>query len=474
MKKQIKGALLLVPALALSLLSGCSGGVYIVDVLTENIENGTEITYIYSDGSTKSFSVENGKDGEDGAVSVDELYEKWLSENDLEESAENYDAFLSEYLSFSANEDYSNTIQKTFCSAATVYCDYVTASRSTQFPWQSSIVYSTVVQSGSAFIWKIEEDYTYLVTNYHVVYCSGAATGITGGNLPMNIYCYLYGSIGTYNAAGTDPTYGYTVYDYGDYAVECEYVGGSITTDIAVVKAPTARLKEINSDIGEVTLADDYYAGQTVFTVGNPLGYGFSVTQGIVSVDDEYITLSIDGTSRSYRSIRTDTAIYSGNSGGGLFNLDGQLIGITNAGATSYESLNYAVPLEIVRGVVENILYYQDGNVYRLQSGFTFSVSDTKFVYDAALGYGKIRENVYIDTVAENSFAKSVGLKSGDLLKSLTVNGTTYEITRNFTVSDLLYTVRAGDSLQFAYERDGESLLSPEYTVAKSDLIVIR
>lgn len=476
MKKSLKTIFLLVFSLVLlcAALSGCAQKAYIVDVLTHTTADGTVITYVYSDGSETNYTVRNGTDGKDGAVSIDEIYEKWLAANGKEDTAANYNDFLSEYLTLSTDLDYSQTIQKTLLSAATVYCDYVTSSRTSSSPWQQpTTVYSTVIQSGSAFIWKIESDYTYLVTNYHVVYCSGAATAITGGDLPMNIYCYLYGSIGSYSANGTNETYGYTEYDYGDYAVKCTYVGGSIAADIAVVKAPTEQLKAVNPEIEEVTLAEEYYTGQTVYTVGNPLGYGFSVTQGVVSVDDEYIDLSIDGTSRSYRSIRTDTAIYSGNSGGGLFNAAGELIGITNASATSYESLNYAIPLEIMRGAVENILD-NDGALLKPTLGVVLEAKNTKYVYSASLGYGKICEDVVVNLVTGGSIAETMGLKAGDYITGIAIGETQYAVTRSFNISDLLFVLRAGDEIKIFYTRDGVSAESGSYTMQASDFSLVK
>ena len=80
-----------------------------------------------------------------------------------------------------------------------------------------------------------------------------------------------------------------------DYAIGLEYVGGSVLSDIAVLRADTADILAINEQAQAVTLADDYYVGQTVYAVGNAEGMGLSAVQGIISTEDELITLSIDG-----------------------------------------------------------------------------------------------------------------------------------------------------------------------------------
>ena len=105
-------------------------------------------------------------------------------------------------------------------------------------------------------------------------------------------------------------------------------MGGTITYDIAVLRAKTSDVLARNEDAQPVKLADEYHVGETAIAIGNPEGDGLSVTQGVISTESEYITLSIDDTPRSYRSIRIDTALYSGNSGGGLFNKSGELIRI--------------------------------------------------------------------------------------------------------------------------------------------------
>ncbi len=134
-------------------------------------------------------------------------------------------------------------------------------------------------------------------------------------------------------------------------------MGGTITCDLAVIRAKTQDVFNINPNVTEITFADSYTVGETAIAIGNSENEGISVTKGIVSVDNEYINYAIDNNIRSYRSMRIDTAIYGGNSGGGLFNKKGELIGITNAGDGTDQNINYAIPLNIVRPVIENIMF---------------------------------------------------------------------------------------------------------------------
>ena len=348
------------------------------------------------------------------------------------------------------------------------------------------------VSTGAAVIYSMdtsEDGYTYFVTDYHVIYNNDADASLNnedGTKIARNLHAYLYGSEGSPSAvdengdgyADTDDN-GYTIYDYGDYAIDLEYVGGTITYDIAVLRAKTSDVLARNEDAQPVKLADEYHVGETAIAIGNPEGDGLSVTQGVISTESEYITLSIDDTPRSYRSIRIDTALYSGNSDGGLFNKSGELIGITNAGNSTDQNINYAVPLEIVTGTVDSIIYYgNDGNadtngVYRLLFGVNVTTENSKYVYDAASGYGNISEDVMIASVNSGSLAEKLGLRQDDRIAAVIINGTTHTIDRSFDIENLALTIRANDIIQIVYERGDEQLLTESFTASFSDLTAV-
>ena len=429
-------------------------------------------TITYSNGDTSTFTVTNGKNGVDGqdgtSVSITEIYEKYVEEyGDI-----SYQDFLKQYLSLNTNGN-ASVINECLLSTLKLYTEFYETTQ-TQSMFGYSTTKATAVYTGSGVIYKMYSDYTYVITNYHVVY-SSKANADNGSYIAHSIHGYLYGSESNPTKDSTK-TNGYNTYSYGDYAIDFEYVGGSIANDIAIIRTKTDNITKINSNAKQVTLADKYYVGETAIAIGNPEDEGISVTEGIVSVDNEYISLSIDGTSRNYRSIRIDTALYSGNSGGGLFNSNGQLIGITNAGDSEDQNVNYAIPLNIVTGIADNIMHYYQGSktsAYNITLGITVNSQNSKYVYNEKSGYGEIVEDIVISSVTSSSIASKMGLSSGDILETFTINSKTYTLARNFDIFDLLLTVREGDVISFTFTRDGTQNSSSNYTVVSADLNAI-
>ena len=459
-RKSILFTLLLILTLTFTCFCGCSlldgqDKLTVVSVVKTQT-NGLVDTYTitYSDGSKFTFDITNGKDGAD--MDIQAIYQAYL---EIYPNA-TYEEFLRDILG-SGESSNVLAINKALLSSAKIYTEF------TQLitPWPIT-AYDTSISIGSAVVYKIDSDYTYFITNYHVVYNNSA---IEENKLPKKIVCYLYGSENAPQQTSAKDENGYTIYNYGAYAIECEYVGGSIKADIAVVKAPTSRVKEINENVKEITFADSYCVGETAIAIGNPRGEGISVAEGIVSVDNEYISLSMDGTSRSYRSIRIDTAIYNGSSGGGLFNKDGKLIGITNAGDGEDQNINYAIPLSIVKNTVENIMYYKD-NAKIITLGVVVVSSNSKYVFDEQKGYGEIVETITVNEISAGSISEQLGLAVGDVLTHIVVNGTEYKINRMFNIGDMLYTVRSGDAISFKLTRNGQTISSNIYTVLDSNL----
>lgn len=459
--------LLTVSLACTALLSGCvqqSESVKEIVSVQKTMTVGLVDTYTitYSDGSTYNFEITNGKDADD--LSVEELYQAYISRNP--------DASFEDFLEslYSGNPDTTLTVcNKALLSSLKVYTEFTERNYSYGFGMHQQKRYETAVYCGSAVIYSINDDYTYVITNYHVLY---DYSSVASDKLAERIVCYLYGSESTPTATNATDSNGCTIYDYGDYGIECEYVGGSITTDLAVIKAKTSDVKKINENVRAIEFANEYHVGETAIAIGNSEDEGISVTKGIVSVDNEYIYYDIDGNQRSYRSMRIDTAIYGGNSGGGLFDSDGKLIGITNAGDSTDQNINYAIPVNIVKPIVENILYYSDGGVKVLKLGITVLPKNSKYVYNEDKGYGDIVEDVYCDEITSGSLAEDLGLKEGDKLVSLTVNGKTYSFNRYFNLGDILYTIRQGDEIYFTYYR-GDIFVekSTEVTIASKNLV---
>lgn len=475
MKRFTKTVLTVLAAVVLVfalVLAGCSGeSASVKDILkTSSNADGDVYTIYYSDGTSSTITISNGSD-----VTAQQLYEyyKEVYKEDL-----TYDEFLKKYLA--EPTDNASVIGACLQSAVKIYTEFVETKTSSSGGIFGGVTMTTqtAVYTGSGVVYQMQDDYTYIITNYHVVY-DASASAANGGYMARKIVCYLYGSEGSPASAGVGSD-GYAAYDYGSYAIECEYVGGSISNDIAIVRAKTDDILAKNPNVTTATFANEYHVGETAIAIGNPEGEGISVTEGIVSVDNEYINLQIDKTVRSYRSLRIDTAIYGGSSGGGLFNLKGELIGITNAGNTTDQNINYAIPLEIAKGTADNILHYYFGsgdNVgYGIKLGVQVVSQNSKYVYDKTSGYGTIREEIVVDSVNSGSIADSMGLEMNDILQTIKIqskSGETSEVTldRNFDISDVILTIRAGDTISFGIVRGGETKVSAEYTVKESDLV---
>jgi S1-C subfamily serine protease len=174
-----------------------------------------------------------------------------------------------------------------------------------------------------------------------------------------------------------------------------------------------------------------------------------------------------------------DTPLYKGNSGGGLFNADGKLIGITNAGDLGDQNINFAVPIQIVKRTTDNILHYASDSdettngVYKITLGVTVTGQNSRYVYDTAKGYGAIKEEVCVKEVAENSIAMQMGLQTGDILTGMIVDGETLPINRYFVIGDVLLTMRVGSKCSFIIKRGEQTLTTIEYTISRTDLAVV-
>lgn len=471
--KKISFTLAFILIFACTIFSGCTMlQVSVVSIEKTSSTNSVDVyTITYSDGSTSTFTVTNGKDGTNAtSITVSDLFEEYKAQyGDI-----TYDEFLKLYLA--TGTDDSATINKTLQSSLKFYSEFYTTTTTSSMWGGASQKKSVSVSSGSGVIYKIDDSsdgYVYVLTNYHVVY-SSSANSDNGSNLARKVYGYLYGSESEPTQTSSTDENGYVKYNYGDYAISFEYVGGAIEYDLAVLRAKKTDVFAINQNVKAITFADSYYVGETAYAIGNAEDEGISVTKGIVSVDNEYITLDIDGTSRQYRSIRIDTALYEGNSGGGLFNKYGQLIGITNAGDKTDENINYAIPVQIVKNVVENILDYYDGStastVKKFTFGITVSSTDSKYVYDAVSGYGKIKETINIQSVSADSVAQTIGLKAGDVINAITINGKTHAVDRYFEIGDLSLAIRTNDTISITYVRDNQTSQTQEYTVVYDNL----
>ena len=143
-----------------------------------------------------------------------------------------------------------------------------------------------------------------------------------------------------------------------------------------------------------------------------------------------------------------------GNSGGGLFNDNGQIIGIVNAkmSDSSIDNIGYAIPSNVAKNVADNIIYYDSLNsscdsVMRTIVGIEPGISEAYTVYDEESGKVHKMERVVVTKVTGGSPA-SGKLAVGDVLNSVTIDGVTYDITRKFDVFDAMLKVRNSNSFR--------------------------
>ena len=226
---------------------------------------------------------------------------------------------------------------------------------------------------------------------------------------------------------------------------DAKLVGGEAENDVAVLKIDAAGLTPVK--LGD---SDSLVVGESVYTIGNPLGeLTFSLTAGVVSALDREVTLSGNVT---MELIQTDCAINSGNSGGALFNLYGEVIGITNAkysssgSGASIDNIGFAIPINSVMNIVESII--EKGYIAKPYIG----VSVTS-VSSETQSYG-LPKGAAVKAISEDSPAEKAGLQINDIITA--ANGTTIESSDDLVrlVGDLY----DGAELQLTIYRQGETV----------------
>ena len=434
MKKKIV-SILLATCLLMSFLlifSSCYSEVAAHIVNAEVNENG-ELILSYSNGTAQNVGNVVGSDGAAGA-----------------------DGGVSTVI-VSEDESIPYACSKGLRSTVSITCRFEVTVQ--QGGFRPSYITQEYVSGGSGVIYKLDKESgdAFIITNHHVVYnvSSNSENGIS-----EDISVYLYGS------------------ENENQAIKAEYVGGSLYYDIAVLSVKNSDILK-NSDACEVTVADSDKAsvGESAIAIGNARGYGIAASLGIVSVDSEYITMTgaDEKTTVTFRALRVDAAINSGNSGGGLFNSKGELIGVVNVRVVSNnaENIGYAIPSNIAVSVADNILDYCYGtDAERIQKavhGIELTAGTSRAVYDPETGKVSIIETLSVSQIAEGSLSDGI-LEMGDVLQSATLNGDTLLLTREYQINDLMLRVRVGDTVSLTILRDGEEM-TVQITVTEDSLI---
>ena len=223
-------------------------------------------------------------------------------------------------------------------------------------------------------------------------------------------------------------------------------VGEDTTSDVAVIKIDATGLTP--ATVGD---SDNLKVGQSVMAVGNPLGeLGGTVTGGMISALNRSVTIQGSSSVNTMSLIQMDASVSPGNSGGGLFNMNGELIGIVNAKSSSSdaEGLGFAIPINDAIEVAQQLLEngYVTGRPYL---GITYlGVEDAQ----TAAQLGVNAYGVYVVEVVKGGPAERAGLQSGDRIVS--IDGT--EIGTKDDLSALMQKHTAGDSLAITIARGGQ------------------
>ena len=275
---------------------------------------------------------------------------------------------------------------------------------------------------GSGIIVKQDDKYLYIATNNHVVADAESLT----------------------------------VQFCNDKTVSCEVKGTDSADDLAVVKVA---LKSIDSDtlkaIKVATISkdsDSLEVGQGVIAIGNALGYGQSVTNGIISALGRTVTVQDEQTGETIvnnNMIQTNAAINPGNSGGALLNAQGE-VGINSAkySDTSVEGFGYAIPMSDAMPIIEQLITKE--KVDQAQSAF-LGIQGQDISSDIASAYN-MPEGVYVYQVVEGSAAEKAGIRQGDIITA--IDGKT--VTSMSQLKENLAYYKAGDKGKVTFQRLGD------------------
>ena len=403
-----------------------------------------------------------GADGEKGDA-ID-LYQTYLDLVELGEANGGLDKekvsflqFVQQYLNVEQNTSNQGVISNAILSAVKIVSTNDTIINS-----DGSLNDDIYGAGGAGVIYKINKTSgdAYIITNYHVVFDRNDTKSVY-----KHIYVNLYGDESIIKIVNNR---------YVINSMEAKFIGGSATYDIAVLQIKdSSKLRESDAKAVEVFDSNNLVVGMTAIAIGFPEGEGISVTEGIVSVDSEHIFMDPISTENvtlteqgevDMRVLRMDTPVNNGNSGGGLFNNKGQLIGIANAKIISSTVVNfgYAIPSNIAINVANNLIRNYDektgtSKIIKPLMGIGIIVTNSSAKYDFATSTTKIYEEITIESISYDSPLYGYVLK-GDIIKSIAFGGTTYEATRNFVILDACLNADVGMSFSITVIRNGEEI----------------
>lgn len=278
----------------------------------------------------------------------------------------------------------------------------------------------TLTSTGSAFVYKTDDNYGYLLTNYHVI------DGADSVTLTMS----------------------------DDTEAEATVLGGDEYLDLAVLRVDRSNV----SMVANIGTSEDMNLGDTVFTVGTPMGeeYRGTVTSGILSGKDRMVSVSVsNGNSNDWvmRVLQFDASINPGNSGGPLLNANGEVIGICSLKLVDneIEGMGFAIPIEYAMNHIESLENGEEIS-WPVLGVSMVNVSDTANLYRNGINIDRnITEGVVVVQAERGSGAYEAGLTTGDVITA--IDGKKVEDSAYLRYE--LYQHQAGDTIEITYIRDG-------------------
>lgn len=277
-----------------------------------------------------------------------------------------------------------------------------------------------LTSSGSGFIYKKDDKYGYIMTNHHVIESSDSLV--------------------------------ITLSD--DEQVDGVVLGSDEYLDLAIVRIDSKYVTQVAT----IGTSEDSEVGDTVFTVGTPVGYEYrgSVTKGTLSGKNRMVSVSVTSSEDwMMKVLQVDAAINPGNSGGPLLNVNGEVIGINSLKLVedTIEGMGFAIPIEYAMNYVDDL---EDGkSIERPLIGITMlNVSDTYSLFRQGIMLDEeIDEGVVIVSVSKDSGADKAGLKKGDVILKIGDKS----ISNAATLKYELYQHDVGDKVEITYIRDNKT-----------------
>ena len=269
--------------------------------------------------------------------------------------------------------------------------------------------------SGTGIIIGKNDDELLIATNNHVV----------EGSEQLNV-CFIDNEVASALVKGTDPS--------NDLAVIA----------VSLSDIPEETLNKIS--IAQLGDSDSLKIGEPVIAIGNALGYGQSVTTGVISALDREVTIE----NMTSSLIQTDAAINPGNSGGALLNMQGQVIGINSAklASSQVEGMGYAIPISTAEPIIDDLMNRKTRTTVDEDKRGYLGISGVDVTSDISKQMG-IPTGAYVAAVVDGSAADKAGLKKGDVITKFDGSG----VSSMTSLKELMSYYEAGETVDITFKR---------------------